>query len=282
MVTDRLTDTVYFSEWALKDFPETMSDIFALLAKHGVRCGTLSHTKDYWCRDYMPIQVSDTKYVRYMYAPDYLMNKHDRAYITNPDAALAELGIRTVRTQLVIDGGNVIKCPEKVIMTEKVFYENKHIHRSKVIAELEELFECDIVFLPWDRSETHGHADGIVRWVGGNTVLLTAYEQSRYFARRFHEVLERYFDVILMSYTTRPRHRQLTWAYINFLQTDRVIAVPTFHIREDEQALMQIEEAFPDYKGRIEPIDFSEIINHGGGCNCISWNIKQGDMQKHK
>ena len=72
---------------------------------YGVLCGTLNHTKDYWCRDYMPIQVSDTKYVRYMYAPDYLMNKHDRAYITNPDAVLAELGIETVRTQLVIDGG---------------------------------------------------------------------------------------------------------------------------------------------------------------------------------
>lgn len=76
-------------------------------------------------------------------------------------------------------------------MTEKVFYENKNVARDRVIAMLEQLFECSIVFLPWDRSEKYGHADGIVRWVGGDTVLLTAYDTSRYFANsHFSAVLD--------------------------------------------------------------------------------------------
>ena len=265
MVTDRLTDTVYFSEWALKDFPVPINNICKLLDKHGIKYGFLRHTKDYWCRDYMPIQVNETKFVQYAYAPDYLQNKKDRRYITDPTATLHDLNTPTVKTNLIIDGGNVIKCPDKVIMTEKVFCENKNIPSNKVIAMLEQLFECSVVFLPWDKSETYGHADGIVRWVYGNTVLLTAYEMSRYFANKFLEELERNFDVIVMKYSTRPRNREHSWAYINFLQTKNVIIVPVFNIKEDEQALQQIEVAFPDYHGRIEPVDISNIISHGGG-----------------
>lgn len=275
MVTDRLTDTVYFSEWASKDFPVPINNICKLLDKYGIKYDFLRHTKDYWCRDYMPIQVNETKFVQYAYAPDYLQNEKDRRYITDPTAVLHDLNISTVKTDLIIDGGNIIKCPDKVIMTKKVFCENKNIPRNKVIAMLEQLFECSIVFLPWDKSETYGHADGIVRWVNGNTVLLTAYEMSRYFANKFLKELERNFDVIVMKYSTRPRNREHSWAYINFLQTNNVIIVPIFNIKEDEQALQQIEATFPDYQGRIEPVDISNIISHGGGLNCISWNIKQ-------
>lgn len=274
MVTDRLTDTVYFSEWALNDFPIPINNVCKLLDKYQIKYGFLHHTKDYWCRDYMPIQVNETKFVQYVYAPDYLQNKENKRYITDPTASLHDLAIQPVKTNLIIDGGNIIKCPDKVIMTEKVLIENKNITRNKVVAILEQLFECSIVFLPWDKSETYGHADGIVRWVDGNTVLLTAYEMSRFFANKFLKELERNFNVIVMKYSTRPRNREHSWAYINFLQTKNVIIVPAFNIKEDEHALLQIEKAFPDYKGCIEPVDISSIICYGGGLNCITWNIK--------
>lgn len=275
MVPDRLTNHVYFSEWTLKDFPSVMNKICSVLTKYGVKFDFLPHTKDYWCRDYMPIQVTDNKFVQYLYQPDYLSVKNQKKYITDPEPILRNLSLETTKTKLIIDGGNIIKCPDKVIMTEKVFVENRHIQRNKLISELEKLFECDIVFLPWDKSEIYGHADGIVRWVRDKTVLLTAYEQSKYFTHKFRKVLEQYFDVIPMCYHTRPRNRQLTWAYINFLQTENVILVPAFNIREDAQALIQIEKAFPDYQNRVEPIDCSEIVPLGGALNCISWNIKR-------
>lgn len=273
MVTDRMTDTVYFSEWVLKDFPITIGNVCKLLDKHGVEYSFLSYTNDYWCRDYMPIQVKNTKFLQYRYEPDYLQNGQDRKYITDPTTVLKQLHIPTIKTDLVIDGGNVIKCPEKVIMTEKVFHENKNIPRNKIISTLELLFECDIVFLPWDKTERYGHADGIVRWINENTVLLTAYETSRYFSNKFYKELGRHFDITMMKFTTRPRNRELSWAYINFLQTKNVIIVPVFNIKEDEQALQQIENIFPDYHGRIESVNISDIICYGGGLNCISWNI---------
>ena len=274
MILDRETDTVYFSDWALRDFPTEIGNVCKLLKAYEVKYGFLHHTKDYWCRDYMPVQVDRHKYTQYTYAPDYLSDKKYKTYITNPDAIMKELGFATQKTALIIDGGNVIKCPDKVIMTEKIFMENRHLKRNEIISELENLFACEVVFLPWDKSEIYGHSDGIVRWIDGDKVLLTAYEQSRYFLQKFRKILEQHFNIIPMAYHTRPRNRQLTWAYINFLQTKNVIVVPAFGIKEDEQALMQIENAFPDYCGRIKSVDFSKVVIHGGGLNCISWNIK--------
>lgn len=274
MLTDRLTNQVYFSEWIRQDFPVTLANVCRLLEKHGVKYGLLPHTRDYWCRDYMPVQVTDQKFVRYTYYPDYLRSRRNRPFITNPDRTLDELGIKSVQSALIIDGGNVVKCSQNIIMTEKVFWENQQLSPRAVVAELERLFECEIVFLPWDRSEPYGHADGIVRWVADDVVLLTAYEQSRHFARKFREALERHFNVIPLVYTTRPRSRNLTWAYINFLQTQDVILVPAFGIKEDVQAMRQFEEVFSDYRGRIEQVDVSDIVGYGGALNCISWNIK--------
>ena len=38
MVTDRLTDIVYFSEWALKDFPVPINNIVLILCKNNETC----------------------------------------------------------------------------------------------------------------------------------------------------------------------------------------------------------------------------------------------------
>lgn len=273
MTTDSETDKVYFSEWLRSDFPKVAKSICAILESHGVEYGFLKHTKDYWCRDYMPVQVNKGKFVKYRYKPDYLADKTMRRYATDPADALAELGISTESTDLVIDGGNVIRCPEKVIMTEKVFRENGDKPRMAVAKELERLFEAELVVLPWDASEALGHADGIVRWISAGRVLLTAYEESRHFANRFETELARHFDVVKMKFTSRPRHRSLTWAYVNFLQTSKAIVVPAFGIKEDAEALTQINSAYPDYGGRIEQTDVSGLVRLGGALNCISWNI---------
>lgn len=274
MITDRQTNRVYFSEWTRRDFPSVTAALCSALDKHSVEYGFLRHTNDYWCRDYMPVQVEKARFVQYTYRPDYLTRKNEGQYITDPTRTMADLGIETVKTALVIDGGNVIRCPDRVIMTEKVFCENGHLNRKAVIDELEKAFGAELVFIPWDRSEEYGHADGVVRWVADNKVLLTAYEASRYFCKAFRAALEKHFEVIPMEFTTRPRRRELTWAYVNFLQTDKVIVLPAFGTKEDRQALAQIEAAFPEYHGRIEQVDATELLAKGGAFNCISWTVK--------
>jgi hypothetical protein len=55
LLTDKDTDFVFFSEW-IKDF-RCFDSLTKLLDKHQVKYELLPFTKDYWARDYMPVQI---------------------------------------------------------------------------------------------------------------------------------------------------------------------------------------------------------------------------------
>lgn len=60
MITEQYKDKVYFSKLLCTDCPNIYKDICEILDANNVAHETLSLTKDYWCRDYMPgyMQVS--------------------------------------------------------------------------------------------------------------------------------------------------------------------------------------------------------------------------------
>ena len=73
---------------------------------------------------------------------------------------------------LVVDGGNVIRCEDKVIMVEKVFIENPY-PMAETAKAIEEHFNAELIVLPWNKPEYFGHADGLVRYAGDGRVLQT-------------------------------------------------------------------------------------------------------------
>lgn len=227
---------IYFSEWLKKDFPTLYTEIVTALDKHDAQHGLLPR------RDYMPIPLNSGRYLRYKYFPDYLNNSKKRKYITNPTQVSDSLGLSCVDSDIILDGGNVIRCGDKVVMIDKIFKENPHYKKSELIAKLEELLEAKIVLLPWDRVEKYGHSDGVVRYLGDGKVLLTNYKD--YNARvyeRFCNILNEYFKVEELSYTY-PDSKDNSWTYINFLQTEEVIILPKFGTYKDAEALAQIEQ----------------------------------------
>ena len=53
-------DYVFFSENLKRYYPKVYNELTEILSKHDVHYGVLKGTADYWCRDYMPVQV-DTR-----------------------------------------------------------------------------------------------------------------------------------------------------------------------------------------------------------------------------
>ena len=107
--------------------------IFAALDKLHVEHRELKNTQDYWCRDYMPVMIfDDGTYAEYEYNPDYLIeNEKWRDYITNQQDACSGLNLfMPTNMNIIFDGGNYVRCGDKVIMTDKIFSENpqKPIH----------------------------------------------------------------------------------------------------------------------------------------------------------
>ena len=278
MTTDNLTNTVYFSDLLPKKCPILNQHIVEVLETNKIRYAYLSETKDIWCRDFMPIQIEEDHFVFYKYTPDYLQTPYYRRIQTNPEKVfqapqnrLEQVTRNAITIDLVIDGGNVVKCGDTIVMTEKVFVENKDKTRTEVERILKDAFRCDILFLPWDQKETFGHSDGIVHYAGDGKILLTNYyDSSIYYFRRFRKALEKHFEVILLKYATKRRHAR-SWAYINFLQIGKLVLVPQLGLEEDGLALEQIANALSDFE--VIGIPALEAVRRGGGLNCISWNV---------
>ena len=301
MITDNLTNTVYFSSLLPKKCPILNAHITEALHKRGIPFSYLHGTKDIWCRDYMPIQIDERFYVFYDYTPNYLQDKIGQTLQTSPENVfnnesnnLLRLlprsyktevhfdGLRPIpvknmvyhriRIDLVLDGGNIVKCGDKIVMTDKVIIENEDKSPEGVQWLLEEAFRNKIIFLPWDRNEKYGHSDGIIHYIGDNRVLMTNYSDfDKTFAKNYLRVLEKHFDVVTLTYNVKRKHER-SWAYINFLQVGNLILVPQLGIPEDELALEQISKALPDCE--VVGIPALEAVRRGGALNCISWNIK--------
>ena len=274
MICDYQTNKVYLAE-GIKGYPRVAENLLYALYKEGIETEYLPHSKSkkhVWARDYMPIQLEENLFLKYVYNPDYLKSAPD--YIPPYISMIKSLKLQTKLTMFVIDGGNVVKFKDCVLMTDKVLVENCVRNELAFQRALEDLFEADVVFIPWDRYEMFGHADGMVRAIGYKHVLLNNYLD--YDKNLRMEILERLtkegFEVEELHYDM-PRPSRYSWAYLNFLQVKNRIFVPGLGLEEDEKALEQIKAFFPRYRVIMVP-GCLELVRDGGALNCVTWNIR--------
>lgn len=280
MVIDSQTNKVYFSSLLPETCPKLWSELQKVLRDNHVDTALLTCTNDIWCRDFMPIQIAPDEMVFYEYNPDYLQKT--KKYITSTKM-LANMFLRVMPKvtimylDLIIDGGNVVKCGDTIVMTEKVFHENSKYSREGIEEYLRYAFDCDIMFLPWDKSEKYGHSDGIIHYLGDNKVLLTNYDDfdSDYY-HQFKTILEQKFEVIPLHYPVTNKHKD-NWCYVNYLQIGNLVIVPQLGIPEDEMAIEQIQKVLPDAK--VVGVSATEAVKDGGALNCLSWNIDASNAQ---
>jgi agmatine/peptidylarginine deiminase len=281
MITDSQTNAIYFSKKLEKLFPKAASRIFGSLKLLGIEPKLLDCSNDIWARDYMPIQISADKFLEFRYDPDYLQgtDKGHRNLKTYPDMVCAKLGLKTEKSDLILDGGNVVKSTNCIILTDKVVKENRHTYsKPELISKLQKTFEVDkVVLIPWDNVEPYGHADGMVRFIDNETVLVNKlYEKDTVLIYRLESSG---LKCKFLNYKVKKQNKN-NWAYINFLQTKDLILLPKLGADEDEQALKQIFDFYPEYadKNRIIQIEMNDIIALGGALNCISWTIKKNEL----
>ncbi len=279
MITDAQTNFVYFSEH-LKDKHENFyRELSGILKKHDVEHDVLYGTKDIWCRDYMPIQISPNEFVAYRYDPDYLQAKKYHNIKSCPDVICQPLKLPVTATNIILDGGNVIKMHDYIVMTDKIFHENKSYYtKNQLIECLKKLFHVkDILFIPWEKEEIFGHADGMVRLISDNKLLVNSYLiDDPFFNSFFQQIKLHKIDYEVLRLSNHTLSPDKNWAYINYLQTEALLLVPQFDLAEDRQAIEALSNFFPSYANanRIATIDASLLLQKGGGLNCISWSIK--------
>lgn len=263
------TKKIYFSDLLRIWHPALFSSLKLILNKHHFEVITLKETKDIWIRDFMPI-VFDDMCVQYRYEPDYLMEPSSIPYRTNPIDPVEELGLNTQKVELILDGGNVIKCHDTVIMTDKVLEENKGLEStldrlSDTIFPLKKLI---IIPRDPDPEEVYGHADGMVRFIKQNHLLINSQYPAE-FKDKLHSLLrDRGFKTTELQVKENTKY---AWGYINFLHLDGLIILPAIDKTIDSYVKMQLQDLYPNTI--IELCDAKPLLKKGGVFNCISWEL---------
>lgn len=279
MIKDSQTNFVYLSDKLAGTYPNFARELISLFKIHEIDFGFLPNTKDTWAVDFMPIQVSLQKFVRFTYKPDYLVStKKWSKTISNVDEICENIGIKTIKSDIILDGGNISKWDDKVLMTNKVFIENSNIPELELIERFKDLLETDeIFFVPVEKGDWLGHVDGMARFVNQSTVLIND-------TRR--EKIEDYID-----FSMALRNAGLKWIefpfniyenesvddaaglYLNYLEMEKLVVLPVFDFDSDDLA---IEAANKIFKGRkIITIKSNEPAKDTGIINCLTWNIRK-------
>ncbi|PSL07352.1 agmatine deiminase family protein [Cecembia rubra] len=278
MIRDGQTNFVFIADTLSTKYPAFTKEFVSKLEQAKIPFGVLPNTKDVWAVDYMPIQVSEKRFIRFTYKPDYLIStKKWSRTISDVDSICEAIGIQTIKSDIVIDGGNISRWDDKVLMTTKVFTENQNIPELLLIEQLKNLLEVDDIFLvPVEKGDWLGHIDGMARFISKDKVLINDFsneEQKDYidFLGALHNSGLKWTTFPFDPYDNEDDN-DAAGLYLNYLELEKHLFLPIFGKETDQKAIEKSKELFPDKE--IITITSNDPAKHNGVINCLTWNIK--------
>lgn len=275
MIPDWEKNNVFVSALLEKWYKQEFQAISHHLFTHSNDVRLIEQTRDIWARDYMPIQVTENKYIQFRYEPRYL--KGLKKYQTTPAEIklLYEYNIKT--SNINLDGGNVVCSSDKVILTERVYQENKSLSESQIHTELEILFEAEVFFVPDIESDMTGHVDGHLRFIDDNTIIVNQLkDEDQDWVKGFERMIKKSnLNVVEMPWYIDEKDKgkkSAIGSYLNYLQIKDLILFPIFqeNLEIDQMCLSSIKKILPNLK--VEPVNINKIGKEGGLMNCITWS----------
>lgn len=281
MIEGRDTNLVHLSEILFLDskYRHASESLVAILKNHRIEYKLIKGTKSIWCRDYMPIQVDKANYIQFRYEPSYL-NSYPEIH-TNPADVCATNNLKVNFSEINLDGGNVVNCKDRAIVTDRIFSENPNYStKHQLIAELEDLLKVEIIVMPHIITDITGHADGHVRFIDRNRILgNNRAKEYKYWVKGVNDILKyhniEYIDIPFFEHKDRKHPENALGCYVNYLEVQDLIVLPIFETNDnlDDEAIELFKQIFPDRK--VETINFNDIGKEGGLLNCTTWTISQ-------
>lgn len=294
MFSDLKTNRVLFSIMFQQRWPELFAFIKTALQTCGVSVELISGNYNIWARDWMPLQVGN-KYIKFSYK-GYGAGYDNYPWLNIPLDVIHSVipKNKLIQSNLVLDGGGVIRCEGKAILTEKVFLDNPTLSKSEILACLYGALGCDeIIIIPIEPGDDLGHADGIVKFVDEKTVLLNNYlsmddkiwvdyrdkvsgilQKSglnvKFMPYAYHKCPQLQDNIFKTHYPLADDNNPAIGYYINFLLTKTCILLPVFGFDEDQDALAVVRECYPRHV--VIPIYCSQLSMEGGLMNCVTMN----------
>ena len=227
---------------------------------------------DIWIRDWGPIGDC-----YFDFRPSYAKGWYSARSIAQARRHLDRRRSFTPRRiPLVLDGGNVVHNGKVAIVTEKILLDNHYLSKHEIERAIISIGFEQVVTIPVEPGDNVGHADGIVRFLQSNVLLVNAYD-DRAFRRYSTELLRRLCSslscvrIVPFPWFSEAHERNGIWSavgcYINFNLTKRSIVYPIFDHKLDDSVAATLSElgGLP-----MRAVSATALARLGGGLNCIT------------
>ena len=185
----------------------------------------------------MPVQISEENFVQFRYEPSYLKSVEDILTRSDPKLVNPDNSFNPGYSAINLDGGNVVRDKEKVMITARVFRENQNLEltREELREQLSHDLMAHVIIVPEHPGDEIDHAVGNVRFLDHDTVLINELKlEYKYWKDGIEKIREDYGFTFIEVPWFKPRYKKDSLSaigiYINYLEVGNLIILPKFEI----------------------------------------------------
>lgn len=231
---------------------------------------------DIWMRDFTI--VIPNKPIRFKYRPSYFEFMGDAIYIQNAFERFANRwDLQYQKTDLVIDGGNIVDNNKDMVITTERFLEDNRLSISEAKDALKLVLGTEhVAIIPYD-DEVLGHADGMVMFADENTVLVNRYDEPfrTEVLAALRDGLPEDIEIVEVEaefdFSEWDGFASACGINLNATVTNEHIYVPVFGTPNDDQTVELIASNTTKF---VHEVNAEDVCFMGGSVRCLSWQLE--------
>ena len=234
--------------------------------------------RDIWMRDFTTVNPKQPVQFSYTWAS---MSQKQSQDVQKSFSRFADrYKIQRAKTDLMIDGGNLVDNYAGRVITTTRFMEDNELSYDEAKQELKTTLGAREVAILEPDEEVLAHSDGMVSWVDKNTLLVNDYSKTPSFRTTVMDELKASFPSakiveVPVEYKTNPKGQwdgfeSACGVNLNSTVTYNNIYVPTFNMPHDQKALRMIKQ---NTTKKVIPINAESVCPMGGSVRCLTWQV---------
>lgn len=252
-------------------------------------------TDDTWARDCSALSVEENGDVKLL---DFVFTGWGGKFEAEKDSAMSKAisshYSRPIESHdFILEGGGVESNGAGIILTTSECVLNKNRNHTLDSIEITQklsqtLGATEILYLNHGYlagDDTDSHIDTLARFISKDTIMYVKcedesdehYKELKLMEEELQEISKTHgFKLVSLPMTEAIyfHDERLPATYANFLFVNGAVIVPTYNVKEDEEALEIFRDAFKELD--VVGVDCSVLIRQHGSLHCVTMNFAKG------
>jgi len=252
-------------------------------------------TDDTWARDCSALCIEEDSEIKLL---DFIFNAWGDKFEAYKDNAMNEAISKHYSKELrhvdfVLEGGAVESNGDGIVLTTSTCQlnpnRNPKLNPIEITKKLNDyLGVTEVLYLEHGYlagDDTDSHIDTLARFIDEKNIMYVAcgnkddehYQELKLMEKELKEIAKKHSLKLIplpFPHAIYYEEERLPATYANFLFVDGAVLVPTYGVKEDEEALNIFRQTFQDRD--IVAINCSTLIKQHGSLHCVTMNFASG------